>query len=81
MHPAAQLSVMLQALRSIKNYKVNAVVANILETRMNQVLIVRCDKAGQPRIDTISRKASEPVIEKQLVAQITKLHAAHISSS
>lgn len=71
----------MQALGSIKNYKVNAVVANILETRMNQVLIVRKDSTGQPQIDTINRKASEPVIEKQLVAQIIKLHSAHAKSS
>lgn len=71
----------MQAVGSIKNYKVNAVVANILETRMNQVLIVRSDNTGQCTVNTINRKATEAVIEKQLVAQITKLHSAHIHSS
>lgn len=71
----------MQALRSITNYRVNAVVANILETRMNQVMVVQTDSKGQPSIDTINRKASEPVIEKQLVAQITKLHSKHMEAS
>ena len=69
---------MLQADGSIKNYSVHAVVANILETRMNQVLIVRTGADGKASIDTINRDKSQPFIEKQLVERITALHAAHL---
>ena len=67
----------LQAIGSIRNYNVHAVVANILETRMNQVLIVRTSLEGQSVIDTINREESQTFIEKQLVSKITELHAAH----
>jgi len=60
---------------------VHAVVANILETRMNQVMIVRSGADGQPVIDTINREESQPFIEKQLVGKITELHAAHLSET
>lgn len=67
----------LQAIGSIRNYNVHAVVANILETRMNQVLIVRTNLEGQSVIDTINREESQTFIEQQLVSKITELHAAH----
>ena len=67
----------MQAVGSIRNYKVHAVVANILETRMNQVLIVRKELDGKPVIDTVNREEAQPFIEKQLVCKITELHAAH----
>ncbi|DBA67058.1 hypothetical protein WJX79_002618 [Trebouxia sp. C0005] len=66
-----------KAIGSIRNYNVHAVVANILETRMKQVLIVRTNLEGQSVIDTINREESQTFIEKQLVSKITELHAAH----
>ncbi|KAL3139989.1 hypothetical protein ABBQ38_004275 [Trebouxia sp. C0009 RCD-2024] len=56
-----------KAAGSIKNYNVHAVVANILETRMNQVLIVRTGANRQTSVDTINRDTTQPFIEKQLV--------------
>lgn len=67
-----------KAVGSIRNYQVHAVVANILETRMEQVLIVRTDKQQQPVVDTINRDKAQPFIEKQLVGKITELHSAHL---
>ena len=67
----------MQAAGSIKNYSVHAVVANILETRMNQVLIVRTGSNGQTSVDTINRDSTQPFIEKQLVGRIMDLHALH----
>lgn len=69
--------VLLQAAGSIKNYRVHAVVANILETRMNQVLIVRTGLDGQTSVDTINRDESQPFIEEQLVGRIVALHASY----
>lgn len=77
----AAFGMLLQAVGSIKNYSVHAVVANILETRMNQVLIVRTGSDGKPSIDTINRDDSQPFIEKQLVGRVTALHAAYYKSS
>lgn len=71
----------LQAAGSIKNYSVHAVVANILETRMNQVLIVSTGSNGQIDVDTINRDTSQPFIEKQLVGRITALHTLHYKPS
>ena len=65
---------------SIRNYGVHAVVANILETRMNQVLIVRIGLDGQPVVDTINREESQPFIEKQLVGKVIELHAAYFDA-
>ena len=53
-------------------------VANILETRMEQVLIVRTDEQQQPVVDTINRDKAQPFIEKQLVGKISELHSAHL---
>ena len=72
---------LLQAAGSIKNYSVHAVVANILETRMNQVLIVSTGSNGQIDVDTINRDKSQPFIEKQLVGRITALHTLHYNPS
>ena len=71
---------LLQAVGSIKNYSVHAVVANILETRMNQVLIVRTGSDGKASVDTVNRDESQPFIEKQLVGRVTALHTAHYKS-
>ena len=65
---------MLQALRSIQSYKVHAVVANILETRMNQVLLVQRSPDGQAAVETIKRKPTEQFIERPLVEQVVQLH-------
>ena len=48
---------MMQATKSVRTYKVHAVVANILETRMNQVRIVHAlPGAGDKfHISTIDR--------------------------
>ena len=71
---------LLQAIGSIRNYSVHAVVANILETRMNQVLIVRAGSDSRPNIETINRDESQPFIEAQLVSRIVALHGAHCTS-
>ncbi len=65
---------MLQALRSIQSYKVHAVVANILETRMNQVLLVQRSSDGQAAVQTINRNPTEQFIERPLVEQVLQLH-------
>lgn len=70
----------MQAAGSIKNYNVHAVVANILETRMNQVLIVRTGANRQTSVDTINRDTTQPFIEKQLVGRIMALHALHYNA-
>ena len=69
---------LIHAVGSIRNYQVHAVVANILETRMDQVLIVRTDDEQQPIVDTINRDQGQPFIEKPLDAKITELHSVHL---
>lgn len=87
-----------KAARSIASYGLHAVVANILETRKERVLIVapplplplsppseanggevkKSDAvvvdASTVRVTAIDRDPSQPFIERQLVAEIVRLH-------
>ena len=68
---------MMQATNSVRNYKVHAVVANILETRMNQVRIVHALPGDKFDISTIDRDPNQEFIEPQLVSQVVQLHAQY----
>lgn len=70
-----------QALKSIQTYQVHAVVANILETRMNQVLLVQKDASGHADVVTIKRDPREQFIEGEIVRQVVQLHQLYIHSS
>lgn len=56
----------------------NAVVANLLHTRKDRVLIVKQQAAGQQQqqheVVEVLRAPEEPHIEKQLVAEVVQLH-------
>jgi hypothetical protein len=69
----------LQAVKSIESYGVHAVIANILETRKEQVKIVtRAARPGGETVAGINRAATEPFIEKQIVDQIIAAHRKYI---
>ena len=58
----------------------HAVIANILDTRKEQVLIVqKPPQEGQPSIVTVNRHPEEPFIERQLVQQLVALHQKMLS--
>ncbi|KAK9830471.1 hypothetical protein WJX72_011926 [[Myrmecia] bisecta] len=62
-----------KACSSIESYGVHAVVANLLQTRKEQVWIVQ--KHGEViAVQSIERDKSEPFIEKQLICHIVGLH-------
>lgn len=64
---------MLQACSSINNYGVHAVVANILETRKDKVLIVSNDLS----VHTITRGEDDGFIENDIVKAIVGSHQSH----
>ena len=79
-----------KAAKSIASYGLHAVVANILETRKERVLIVapppfvgsESDKGGEKkkidattvRIEAITKDPAQPFIERQLVGEVVRLH-------
>ena len=70
-----------QAWSSIQRYQVHAVVANVLQTRKEQVLLIHADKGAEmgsqnarQHVTSIKRDAAQAYIEKQLVASIVALH-------
>jgi hypothetical protein len=62
----------------LHKYSVDAVVANLLHTRKDRVLVVKQQQQPQqPQgVDVVEvlRAPTEPHIEKQLVAEIVQLH-------
>ena len=71
-----------QAWSSIQRYQVHAVVANILQTRKEQVLLIHADKGAdmgsqnaKQHVTSIKRDPAQAYIEKQLVASIVALHS------
>jgi hypothetical protein len=78
------LSQRMQAAGALDKYHVHAVVANLLHTRKDRVLVIqRPDGAGvrdsssssSVEVLEVLRPAQEPHIEKQLVERIVALHA------
>ncbi len=64
----------------------HAVVANILHTRKDRVLIVQVAKThstdgsstdSKPEVMVVQRPPQEPYIEAQLVAKVTHLHSVY----
>ena len=75
--PPAWLCVDLQAAGALDKYAVDAVVANLLHTRKDRVLIVKQQQGAggqQHEVVEVVRAQEEPHIEKQLVAEIVQLH-------
>lgn len=74
----AAAGVSAQAAGALDKYAVHAVVANLLHTRKDRVLVVKQQQqaGGGPGLHVVEvlRAASEPHIEKQLVAEIVTLH-------
>lgn len=72
-----------KAAGAIFKYDVHAVVANILHTRKDVVLIVQKDgsKPKTPAVTTITREPSHKYIELQLVDQIVSLHQRYIAKA
>ena len=77
---------LLQAWSSIKKYDVHAVVANILQTRKEQVLLVHAHDSDngssqdQGRlVSSIKRHPDQLYIERQLVACIVAMHTKFCS--
>lgn len=70
-----------QAQSSIQRYDVHVVVANILQTRKEQVLLVQAPQGTisaapntRQHVTSIKRDPSQTYIEKQLVASIVAMH-------
>lgn len=78
------ISLQMQAAAALDRYGVHMVVANILHTRKDQVLLVRRNKdqtssasqLSHPGLEvtTIDRPADEPVIERLLVSSLVEVH-------
>jgi len=74
----------MQAAGALDKYAVNAVVANLLHTRKDRVLIVKQQQQLKQQeqqqqqqshqVVEVLRAKEEPHIEKQLVAEIVQLH-------
>jgi hypothetical protein len=70
----------VQAAGALDKYSVHAVVANLLHTRKDRVLVVKQQAGSQQQqqlpVDVVEvlRAPTEPHIEKQLVAVIVQLH-------
>ena len=64
----------MQASRALTSYGVHTVVANLLHTRKEQVLVVALEPGGGVQVDTINRPAHEPTIEHSLVATLVAQH-------
>jgi hypothetical protein len=62
-----------QAAGALHKYSVDAVVANLLHTRKDRVLVVKQQPQGVDVVEVL-RAPTEPHIEKQLVAEIVQLH-------
>jgi hypothetical protein len=78
---AAAVTRVCQAAGALEKYQVQAVVANLLHTRKDRVLIVQQQgqqEQQQPsvRVDEVLRPPEEPHIEKRLVARVVALHQA-----
>jgi hypothetical protein len=80
---------LLQAAGALEKYHVHAVVANLLHTRKDRVLVIQQPGAGaggssssgssgssSVEVLEVLRPAQEPHIEKQLVERIVALHAS-----
>jgi hypothetical protein len=70
--------VLRQAAGALDKYAVHAVVANLLHTRKDRVLIVRQQQQQQQQgsdVVEVMRAQQEPHIEKQLVEEIVQLHS------
>ncbi len=75
----------LQASRSIERYGVHAVVANILETRKEVVILVRkfapsAKGVVRTATDKICRRDADDFIEGPLVERLVELHRWHIAA-
>jgi hypothetical protein len=77
---------LLQAAGALDKYHVHAVVANLLHTRKDRVLVIQRPAVGagdsgssssssSVEVLEVLRPAQEPHIEKQLVERIVALHA------
>jgi hypothetical protein len=67
--------VVQQAAGALDKYAVNAVVANLLHTRKDRVLIVKQQQQQQGSdVVEVLRAPQEPHIERQLVAEVVQLH-------
>lgn len=64
----------MQAKKSIEAYGIQAVIANILETRKEELWIVHGPEQNVMKI----RRNSENVIEKQLVEAVCDFHSQYI---
>ena len=74
-----------QASKSIERYGVHAVVANILETRKEVVILVRksapsAKGAVRTATDKICRRGADDFIERPLVERLVELHRWHIAA-
>ena len=72
-----------KATGSIAAYGLHCVVANILETRKDRVLLVTAKEGGDGGTDAvdvvpIDRDPTEAFIERQLVEAVVRLHARYM---
>ena len=70
----------MQAAGAIERYGVHAVVANILETRKDEVTLVSRAEGGAeaPLAESLIRRPADgQVIEAPLVAELVRRHAAY----
>lgn len=68
---------------AIENYGVHGVIANLLHTRKDRVLVLKSlpEKGkGECEISTIDRKPQEPYIEKPLIQMVIQLHREFIEN-
>ena len=83
-----------KAAKSIRAYGLHCVVANILETRKERVLLVTpgagcgggegacgAPSADGVAVEAISRDPAEPFIEKQLVSRVVALHRRYMAAA
>eukprot|EP00210_Caulerpa_lentillifera_P009051 g8638.t1 len=69
---------------AIINYGVHAVIANLLHTRKDRVLVLKSlpEKGkGECEISTIDRQPQEPYIEKQLIEVVIQMHKDFVVES
>lgn len=79
---AAAAAAAVQATKALDSYKVHAVVANMLHTRKDRVLLVLQQPGGSSsQVQDLRRPADVKYIESILVPEVVRLHEEYRKAS
>ena len=70
----------LQAGRALQHYGMDGVVANLLETRKEEVWILQRSN-GSPQAQRLTKPVGDDFIEAALVARTVEIHQQHIHAA